>query len=210
MYLSSFRVGNCPQQLVVLTRGDIRTAVIANAMDGAPPEVRLAGVERELTALADLGLVAEELDLRTLRPATVSDELNRYGVVWLRGGNTFMLRHALAESGADCELTSRLENDSIVYAGYSAGPCVLGPSLCGLEAVDDPGLVEATYGRPPIWDGLGVLGFSIVPHFDSPEHPESAALGRVAEKYQRDGIPHRTLRDGDVLIVDGGKQFICR
>ena len=40
MYLSSFRVGNCPGQLVRLARGGRRAAVIANAMDAAPPEIR--------------------------------------------------------------------------------------------------------------------------------------------------------------------------
>lgn len=195
---------------MALTRGANRTAVIANAMDGARPEVRRAGVERELSALAELGLDAEELDLRTVTPTTVSDELERYDLVWLRGGNVFVLRRALAESGADRELISRLETDTLLYAGYSAGSCVLGPSLRGLETVDDPGVVEATYGRSPIWRGLGVLGFSIVPHFDSPDHPESVATGRVAEMYQRDGTPHRTLRDGEVLIVDGMNEVICR
>jgi dipeptidase E len=51
---------------------------------------------------------------------------------------------------------------------------------------------------------------SIVPHVDSPEHPESAALGLVAEQYRRFGIPQRTLRDCEVLIIDGITEFVCR
>jgi dipeptidase E len=209
LYLSSFRVGNCPDRLISLAHDGLRTAVIGNAMDGASREVRLAAVERELTALADIGLDPEELDLRELSPATVTDELERYDIVWLRGGNVFVLRSALAASAADIELKRRLKTDSIVYAGYSAGPCVLGPSLDGLEVVDEPEMVEAAYGRPPTWDGLGVLDFSIVPHFESPEHPESAALGRVAEAYRRAGTPHRTLRDGEVLVIEGTNEFTC-
>lgn len=209
LYLSSFRVGNCPDQLVALARGGTHTAVIANAMDAAPPDIRLAGAHRELTALTDLGLVAQELDLRDLSPATAAAELNPYDIVWVRGGNVFMLRYALAASGADVELTRRLQDDSVVYAGYSAGPCVLGPSLRGLEVVDGPAAVEETYRHPPIWDGLGLLEFLIVPHYDSPDHPESAAVGRVAEEYRRLGVPHRTLRDGEVLITDDAHQVIC-
>jgi dipeptidase E len=178
-------------------------------MDAAPPDIRLAGVHRELTALTDLGLVAQELDLRDLSPATAAAELNPFDIVWVRGGNVFMLRYALAASGADVELTRRLQDDSVVYAGYSAGPCVLGPSLRGLEVVDGPAAVEETDRHPPIWDGLGLLEFSIVPHYDSPDHPESAAVGRVAEEYRRLGVPHRTLRDGEVLIIDGAHQVIC-
>ena len=160
--------------------------------------------------MTDLGLVAQELDLRDLSPATAAVALERYDIVWLRGGNVFMLRYALAASGADVELARRLQDDSLLYAGYSAGPCVLGPSLRGLDAVDAPAAVEETYGQPPIWDGLGLLEFSIVPHYDSPDHPESAALGRVADEYRRRGTPHRTLRDGEVLVIDGTRELRCR
>ena len=65
LYLSSFRTGDHPEHLVALIgRDGRRSVVIANAMDDAPPDVRRAGVELELAALADLGLDAAELDLR--------------------------------------------------------------------------------------------------------------------------------------------------
>jgi hypothetical protein len=62
----------------------------------------------------------------------------------------------------------------------------------------------------PSGKGLGVLDYSIVPHVDPPDHPESAALGLIAQQYQRLGVPHTTLRDGEVLIVNGTTQFVCR
>jgi dipeptidase E len=212
MYLSSFRVGNCPHRLIELARGGTRAAVIANAMDAAPSEIRTDAVTRELNALTALGLVAEELDLRDhfgTRGAVVS-ELRGYDIVWLRGGNVFMLRYALARSDADAELTRLLEEDALVYSGYSAGPCVLAPTLRGLETVDSPVVVEQLYGDQPIWEGLGVIDYSIVPHVESPDHPESAGLGLVAQQYRRLGVPHTTLRDGEVLIIDGTTQFVCR
>jgi dipeptidase E len=212
MYLSSFRVGNCPDRLVELARGGLRAAVIANAMDATPSEIRSDGVKRELSALTALGLVAEELDLRDHfgTDGTVASELRRYDIVWLRGGNVFMLRYALARSGADAELPRLLDKDAIVYSGYSAGPCVLAPTLRGLETVDTPAVVEELYGDQPIWEGLGVIDYSIVPHVDSPDHPESAALGLVAQQYRQCGTRHKTLRDGEVLIIDGTAQFVCR
>ena len=95
-----------------------------------------------------------------------------------------MLRHALAESSADEILTGLLAQDALVYAGYSAGCCVLAPSLRGLELVDEPEAVAETYGVPPIWDGLGLLEYAVVPHVDSPGHPETEACGRLAEHYR--------------------------
>jgi dipeptidase E len=69
--------------------------------------------------------------------------------------------------------------------------------------------VEHTYHQPPIWDGLGVLEYAIVPHVDSPGHPENRALEQVADEYRRTGTPHKTLRDGQVLLLDGVRSFLC-
>lgn len=203
MYLSSFRMGDHPERLVELLDAPGPAAVIGNAIDGASDDVRREGVEHELEALAGLGLEAEELDLRDYFAARerLAAALPRYPLVWVRGGNTFMLRHALAASGADEILAGLLAQDAVVYAGYSAGCCVLAPSLRGLELVDEPEAVVETYGVPPIWDGLGLLEYAFVPHVDSPGHPETDACGRLAEHYRSTGVAHRTLRDGEAIVV---------
>jgi dipeptidase E len=64
------------------------------------------------------------------------------------------------------------------------------------------------YREPVIFDGLGVLDFAFVPHVDSPDHPETEALGRVAEHYRRERIPHRVFRDGQVLVINGDDEFV--
>lgn len=206
LYLSSFRIGDRPDRLRgLLGGGPARIAVIADAVDAAPQDVRRAGVERELDALAGLGLQPEELDLRDFfdrPPGAVASALDAFPAVWVRGGNTFVLRHALARSGADAALTARLHRDTLVYAGYSAGPCVLAPSLRGLELSDSPEEVTRLWGAEPRWDGLGVLDRAFVPHVDSPGHPETELCGRVAAHYREHGTPHLTLRDGQALVVD--------
>lgn len=210
LYLSSFRLGCCPERLVALAGDGRRLAVVANAMDAQPPAERRTGVAREVTALAALGFAAEELDLRTVTPATATAALARFDVVWLRGGNVFVLADALHASGAGAVLAERLAADDVVYAGYSAGPCVLAPTLAGLDAVDPPGAVVAASGRQPTMAGLGVLDRCVVPHVASPNHPASAALAAVAARYARDGVDHVALRDGEVLVVDGPTETIQR
>ena len=211
MYLSSFRMGDHPDRLVELAGGPGPAAVIANAMDWAPDDVRRQCVELELAALAGLGMEAEELDLRDyFGPRDrLSVDLARYRLVWLRGGNVFVLRCALARSGADGLLTELLAQDAVVYAGYSAGPCVLGPSLRGLETVDDPDVVLATYGVEPVWEGMDLLPYTIVPHHRSPGHPETDALGLVADRYRAAGVPHVAIRDGQAIVIDGETTTIC-
>jgi dipeptidase E len=206
LYLSSFRMGDHPEYLTALVGDDNRrTVVIANAMDDAPEEIRRAGVERELAALGDLGFDAAELDLRDHfdDQQRLRNELTGVALAWLRGGNVFMLRHALRRSGGDTVFRELLASDALVYAGYSAGPCVLSPSLRGLEAVDDADAVLRSYGAGPIWEGLAILDKAFVPHYRSPGHPETTALGLVAEKYRAEGVPHLTLHDGQALVISG-------
>jgi len=205
LYLSSFRIGDHPELLVTLAGEGARLAVIANAMDDAPEDVRREGVDQELLALIDLGFRTAEVDLRDYfgSGSALGEALAGYDGLWVRGGNVFVLRDALKRSGADAFITDALAQDAFVYAGYSAGPCVLAPTLRGLETVDDATAVTRLYGSDPVWEGLGVLEYAVVPHCQSPDHPESTACDAVAEAYRIAGVPHRTLRDGQVLLVNG-------
>ncbi len=199
-------MGDHPERLLELLPRPGRAAlVISNACDGYTPDDRAQGVERELVALQALGLEPRELDLRACfgRPAAVAAALADAALVWTRGGNTFLLRHALAESGADAALVTLLEHDALAYGGYSAGVCVLGPSLRGLELADEPGEVQRLYGVPARWDGLGLIPFAVVPHCGSPDHPETEACERLAEHYRSQGVEHRKLRDGQAIVVNG-------
>jgi len=206
LYLSSFRMGDHPEHLVALVGQDSRRAVvIANAVDDAPADVRRAGAELELAALAGLGFDAVELDLRGYfaDQQRLRRDLAGAGMAWLRGGNVFMLRYALYRSGADTVFRELLAADSLVYAGYSAGPCVLSPSLRGLELVDDADAVTRIYGAPPVWDGLALLPEAFVPHYQSPGHPETAAIEQVVARYRANGVAYRALHDGQALLVNG-------
>jgi dipeptidase E len=199
LYLSSFRLGDHPDTLVRLAGGR-RFAVVGNALDDLPPSDRAAGLRREVDDLGRLGLEPAPVDLRD--PDAVA-ALPGYDGVWVRGGNVFTLRRALAAAGADAALADLLRRDALVYAGYSAGVCVLAPDLRGLEAVDPP-------GDDPMWTGLGLLDRPVVPHVASPGHPETAACDAVSAAFTAAGRPHWALRDGDVLVVRGSAPPVVR
>ncbi len=194
LYLSSFRMGDHPARLLELPGHGRCLALVANAMDGAPNDVRQAGVQREVTELTSLGFLVSEVDLRDGREA--SAQLPKADVIWVRGGNVFVLRRALADSGADAVILDLLERDDVVYAGYSAGVCVLAPDLRGLERVDD-----VTKLLDPIYDGLGILDRPVVPHVDSPDHPETHACNALSADLTSAGRRHWALSDGDVLLM---------
>jgi dipeptidase E len=123
LYLSSFHIGDHPERLLAMVRSNARVAVIANAIDTRDPARRAAWVQYEVDELGKLGLDGAELDLRHYfgHLADLAAELARYDLLLVRGGSTFMLRHALAESRADELIKELLTRDAIANGGYSAG-----------------------------------------------------------------------------------------
>lgn len=205
LYLSSFRLGTDPQHLVRLAPQGAHLAVVANAIDTEPPGERRQKVTGEIRALAALGLHATELDLREHAGASrvqMRQVLSEFDGLWVRGGNVFVLRAAMALSAADSAVVDLLAEDALVYAGYSAGPCVLAPSLDGLETVDDADAPRRLGLGEPLMNGLGVLEDRVVPHVASPTHPESAACDALAARYAREGVPHLRIPDGHAVMVD--------
>jgi dipeptidase E len=197
LFLSSFGLSSSPQELAALVPARARTAVVANALDNQHERARSGHLRRACAALEDLGLETFELDLRRHRPpdARLRDTLERTELLWLTGGNVFLLREAFARSGLDALLAELLADDAIAYGGYSAGACLAGPTLRGLELVDDAQAVAR-----PIWDGLGLVEFSIVPHHRC-DHPESARIDSLVAHLEQHAMPHRTLRDGEAIVV---------
>lgn len=104
-------------------------------------------------------------------------------------------------------LSELLRTDSIVYAGYSAGPCVLGPTLCGFETIEDPS-VTRLHGGAPVFEGLGVLDCVVVPHVGIRGNRTSQLLQQLADRHERAGTPVCRLRDGEVLVVDGDETAV--
>ncbi|MFC0673692.1 Type 1 glutamine amidotransferase-like domain-containing protein [Brachybacterium hainanense] len=201
LHLSSYQLGNRPDLLAGAVGGERRGFVIANALDGGDQERRAADTVRQIAALAELGLHAVELDLREHDPTTIGEALGQPDFLWVRGGNVFTLRMALARSGLDALIVEGLRRDAFLYGGFSAGPCVLAPSLRGLEHCDPIEDALEVHGEVRR-DGLGVLDRPVVPHLDSPGHPETALLGEVAARYAEAGQPFWALRDGETLIHD--------
>ena len=205
LFLASYRFGDHADRLLALVGRPGPVAVIANAADAWPPRARESAVVSDLVPLRRLGFAPEEVDLRSFvgDPSGLASRLARFPLVWVRGGNTFVLRAQFARSGADTVLPEILSADALVYAGYSAGACVLTPTLRGLEYADDPAEVRPTCGIPPIWDGLGLVDYAIVPHVGSADLDESGSAGPTIEYYRNAGIEYRPLTDDEVIVVDG-------
>lgn len=205
LYLSSFRTGERFDELVAALAPGAKVAVVSNAVDLIPIEDRLSysrNVHDPLAVFQEAGFEAADLDLRRYfgAPGELEAALTGVGLVWAVGGNSFLLRKAMRLSGFDNVAVERVRAGQLIYGGWSAGAVVAGPSLKGIELMDDPEVTAAGYSGSPVWEGLRLLDYAVVPHFRS-EHAEADAAERAAFHLMEAGMPFRTLRDGEVLIV---------
>jgi dipeptidase E len=204
LYLSSYRIGDRAGSLLALLGDGRHAAIIENALDNISPAARdlyRAEAYDPVSELSSLGIAGTRLDLRDHfgDPEGLRARLSGFDLVWVTGGNAFVLRRAMKQSGFDDVIVDMLDNDHIVYGGFSAGAVVAAPSLEGIHLMDDPDEAPAGYDRETIWDGLGLIDHAIVPHYRSP-HPESASAERAVKHLCSRGLRYRTLRDGEVIV----------
>ena len=202
-YLSSYKFGNDVGKLKSMMPKNNRIGHINNARDFSDPERSRKNQTDEIEQLNQLGFVAEALNLRNYfnKEADLRNKLNTLGAVWVAGGNTFVLRQAMRLSGFDVICQELSKNKEFLYAGYSAGVCVLSKSLKSLFIVDKPYDFPYPEITEPIWEGLGFFDYDFMPHYDS-DHPESEDIGKTIKYCIDNKILFKALRDGDVIIME--------
>lgn len=201
-YLSSFKFGKDKARLIGLAPSK-QIAIIPNALDfrSADDTRTKASIENKILRLRELGFEPEVVDLKDYfgNKDKLRKLIDSKGSVFVLGGNVLVLRQAMKLSGLDEILISHRDDPNFLYAGYSAAGCVLAPSLKPYRLVDDATDHPYTDQKEIIWDGLGLVDFNFMPHWES-DHPESERIGKVVEFCKKHNIKYRTVRDGEVLI----------
>lgn len=202
-------MGNKPEEMLALIGSNKRTAVIMNARDYIRPDERSDRLQIEFENLTRLGLQPEELDLRDFfnNSSELKAVVKNFGFFWVMGGNTFLLRKAFKQSGFDGLIIELLTNDVVAYGGYSAGICVLAPSLRGLDLVDSKDSEVEGYIRDVIWDGLGLIEYAIVPHFKCAQ-TELDDIDTYVQYLIDNHILFKALRDGEAIVINGSEDKI--
>lgn len=206
LFLSSIRFGNQAELLQELLGEQAKIGVIANARDYNDVAERAQGVQELLGDLTSLGFEPHEVDLRPYfgQPDMLRLELQKYAMVWVAGGNTFVLARAFEAAGAYDVIAELVRSNALIYGGESAGAIMATPSLKGVEFADDPDVVPAGYADTDVWDGMGLLPYSIVPHYQSGYE----GIDRMEELLVEDGISYKTLTDSQVLLVVGEDETV--
>ena len=189
-------------KLVGKEPGEIKIAAIENAADIIPNSPDWLGGFREM--LTNNGYRIELVDLGKFLndKMALQEKLRNKDVVWLGGGHTYYLRWILKETGAD-EMIKDLVKLGKIYAGWSAGAIMAGPTTLYFNEMGDNPDDAPEY----ITDGLHLTDIVIVPHVSNPEFAEGAA--KTNGQLLKAGFKTCTLKDDEVLIVDGEKKYFA-
>src|SRR5438874_480557 len=119
-------MGHRFDELVAAAGPGARTGVITNALDSIPLVDRQAHVLTGFDPIAlfrERGLEANELDLRDFFGSQSELELvlSNLRLVWAVGGNSFLLRRAMRQSGFDRTVGKLVTAGRLIYGGWSAG-----------------------------------------------------------------------------------------
>ncbi|MGI9027592.1 MAG: Type 1 glutamine amidotransferase-like domain-containing protein [Candidatus Saccharimonadales bacterium] len=205
LYLSSYQLPTPEDVLRLIGKPvtDIRLALIPNAKDYYAERARNVKMAEKAAYLKTHGIQSEPVDLMRFSDAAIlRDKLRTFDGLWVIGGNTFCLRYAMQHSGFDQIAAQLLTDDGLVYIGESAGACVVGTNLKGLEDADNPAFTEQI-----IWKGLGLLPNIISPHADNPMYADDIA--HLRELY-KDDPSLLELNDDQALVVDNDRQTLVR
>ncbi|MFJ7628191.1 Type 1 glutamine amidotransferase-like domain-containing protein [Streptomyces sp. NPDC097595] len=182
--------------------GTARAGIVLNALDAYGPS-RNRNLPREIRTWESFGYACEELDLRDhfSAPDGLAARLAALDLVWVLGGNAFVLARAMTRTRFADALRAQRHRPDFVYGGFSAGACVTGPDLRGIDLIDDPDVHPDGYPSGIEPSCLGLVPFRIVPHWRS-DHPEAPGADRAAAHLTGAGLPHRCLSDGETLGID--------
>ena len=202
LYLSSYRLGNNTDKLIEWkNKNGNKIIVIPNAGDVYPDsEIKTQKVLDKCKDLEEIGFETQIIDLRDYfnnqekMIADIGDIIAFYVI----GGNVFCLRRAMKLSGFDEYLRNIANLSDYLYSGFSAGICVLAKDLHGIDLVDNPEKDPYNYGSI-IWEGVGIIDFMPIPHYDTPNHGESHLMYDVVKYMEENGLPYVTLKDGEYL-----------
>ena len=206
LYLSSYKLGNELTKLkTFINQTNGVFGYVPNSLDfiGAEPGRREESINSDINDLKNQGVEVELLDLKNYfgKKDTLRDKLNALGGLYVRGGNTFVLRQAMKLSGLDEILVEMQKRSNFLYIAYSAGGCVLTPSLKAYAITDDANNFPYQEIKEQIWEGLNIVPFTLQPHYKS-DHPESASTDKEIGYCIENKILFKDLKDGEVLIIE--------
>ena len=173
-------------------------AVIVNA--SSTEKKKIKKTKKVKIQFAEMGLDSSKIELFDL-VKTEPQKLKEYDIIYILGGNPFLLLDDINRSGAQKAITEFFESDKIIM-GYSAGALLLGPDLSLLNHVDS--LLEFNQLKLTELSCLGLYDFYIFPHF----RDFTTQIPELSEKIQefelKKKLAVKRLNDNQGIIISRG------
>jgi dipeptidase E len=204
LYLSSIGIPTPDDLSALLGKPlcNVSVAFIPNANDYYAERPRSVVTKQRMAPLESLGMKVTVIDLRDYREGVVLEKtLQSFDLIWVTGGNTFLLRDEIRKSGFE-QIIQDLLRQGKVYGGNSAGALVAGDSIgnIDLESADPP-----EFATEVIEEGLHLVSYIIVPHVDNPEFTD--VMKTVAKRTDR-ADKFIELKDSQAVVFDDGEHRI--
>jgi dipeptidase E len=153
--------------------------------------------ERAFQGLARLETISTEL----MAPREIEDILRRAALVYVPGGNTFLLNHRLHISGILPYLRKKIQT-GLPFVGFSAGAILCGPNILTAKDLNTVGT--------PHFDGLNLIPFNFLTHYIGDGYSQSVHDEWLDDYYFFHDNPVILLSDGAHVKVDGKKMTLVR
>jgi len=153
--------------------------------------------ERAFKGLAYLETVNAEL----MTQKEIEEIIRRAALVYIPGGNTFLLSHRLHVSGVMPYLRKKIQA-GLPLVGFSAGTVLCGPDILTSK---DMNTVET-----PHFDGLNLIPFNFFAHYADDSYGQSVDDNWLADYHFFHDHPVILLGNGAYVKVDGRKMTLMR
>jgi dipeptidase E len=153
--------------------------------------------ESAFKGLARLQMVNTEL----MRQREIENILRDSSLVYIPGGNTFLLNHRLHVSGVALYLKKKVQT-GLPLVGFSAGAIVCGPNILTSKDMNTVGT--------NFFEGLNVTPFNFSPHYPLDSYGQSVKDEWLSDYHFFHDNPVIMLSDGAYIKVGGKKTTLVR
>src|SRR3990172_2215156 len=153
--------------------------------------------ESAFKGLARLSLVNTEL----MSQKEIESILRDAALVYIPGGNTFLLNHRLHISGVMPYLRKKVQS-GLPLVGFSAGAIVCGPNILTSKDLNTVGTSH--------FEALNATPFNFSPHYPQDAYGQSVKDEWLADYHFFHDNPVIMMSDGAHVKVDGQKTSLVR
>ncbi|MEO6728747.1 MAG: Type 1 glutamine amidotransferase-like domain-containing protein [Candidatus Dojkabacteria bacterium] len=124
--------------------------------------------------------------------------ISSYDYIFVGGGNIFLLSYWMNKTGAKEIIKGLVLNNKVIYGGASAGAVFTMKDISFCDSLDEP-----TLAKERINNGLGLLDFVLLPHWNNPEM--QTEIENIDKNFKEQGTKTYRITDDQALFTDSTK-----